>query len=202
VTISHIFFDVGGVLGTNAWDREQRAAAVVEFGLDAAELRERHPEAAAAMESGRMTLAEYLRTTVFHRPRPFTPEAFIAFMREQSQPWPESIAVARALARAGHWRLATLNNESEELNVYRLRHFGLTDIFATFFTSCWLRVAKPSAQIFERALAMSQAEPPRTVFVDDRPRNLDAARALGMQTVLFTDADRLRRDLAALGVVI
>ena len=35
----------------------------------------------------------------------------------------------------------------------------------------------------------------------DRERNLDAARALGMQAVRYADADRLRTDLAALDVV-
>lgn len=30
----------------------------------------------------------------------------------------------------------TINNESAELNAHRLQHFGLTDIFATFFSSC------------------------------------------------------------------
>jgi putative hydrolase of the HAD superfamily len=200
VTVTHLFFDIGGVLGSNAWDREQRAAAVAAFNLDAAELAERHPEAAASLETGRMTLDEYLRCTVFHRPRVFTPEDFTGYMKALSTPWPASIAFARALAEAGRWRLATLNNESAELNRYRLRQFGLTGIFGAFFSSCWLGVAKPSPRIFELALAMSQAEPGASVLVDDRPRNCDAARALGMLTVQFTDVERLRGDLAAFGV--
>jgi putative hydrolase of the HAD superfamily len=200
MTVTHLFFDIGGVLGSNGWDREQRAAAVAEFNLDAAELAERHPEAAASLETGRMTLAEYLRCAVFHRPRAFTPEEFIAYMKGLSTPWPASIAFARSLAETRRWRLATLNNESAELNVFRLRQFGLTEVFGAFFSSCWLGVAKPSPRIFELALAMSQAEPGASVLVDDRPRNCDAARSLGMLTVQFTDVDRLRSDLAALGV--
>jgi putative hydrolase of the HAD superfamily len=200
MTVTHLFFDIGGVLGSNGWDREQRAAAVAEFSLDAAELAERHPEAAASLETGRMTLAEYLRFSVFHRPRAFTPEEFIAYMKGLSTPWPASIAFARSLAETRRWRLATLNNESAELNVFRLRQFGLANIFGAFFSSCWLGVAKPSPRIFELALAMSQAEPGASVLVDDRPRNCDAARSVGMLTVQFTDVDRLRSDLAALGV--
>jgi len=202
VTISHIFFDIGGVLGTNAWDREQRAAAVAAFHLDATELAERHPEAAASLETGRMTLDEYLRFAVFHRPRAFTPEDFIAYMQGLSTPWPASIAFARTLAEAGRWRLATLNNESQELNTFRLRQFGLRGLFGAFFSSCWLGVAKPSPRIFELALAMSQAEAGSSVLIDDRQRNCDAARAIGMVTVRFTDVERLRRDLADLGVAI
>ena len=200
MTVRHIFFDVGGVLGSNGWDREQRAAAAQHFGLDVTEVEDRHGEAVATLEQGRMPLDEYLRCTVFHRPRPFTPAAFKAFMLAQSRPFPETIDLARALARTGRYRLMTINNESAELNQYRLEQFGLRDIFITFFSSCWLGVLKPARRIYEVALAMSQAEAADSVFIDDRERNLEPARALGMRTIRFTDALGLRQELAAMGV--
>jgi putative hydrolase of the HAD superfamily len=200
VTISHVFFDIGGVLGSNGWDREQRAAAAQQFGLDAAELEDRHGEAVAMLEQGRMPLDEYLRCTVFYRPRPFELAEFKAYMLAQSTPFPDTIDLARALARTGRYRLMTINNESAELNRYRLELFGLRDIFITFFSSCWIGVLKPARRIYEVALAMSQAEPEGSVFIDDRERNLEPARALGMRTIRFTDALRLRQELAALGV--
>jgi len=96
--------------------------------------------------------------------------------------------------------LMTINNESAELNQYRLEHFGLRDLFITFFSSCWVGILKPAQRIYELALAMSQATPESSVFVDDRARNLDPARNLGMRTIQFTDAARLRQELAGLGV--
>lgn len=200
MTITHVFFDIGGVLGTNGWDREQRAAAATRFGLDAAEFADRHQEAAASWESGKMTLDEYLDCAVFFRPRGFSREDFKAFMFAQSTPFSDTIALARALARAGRWRMMSLNNESADLNCYRLRHFGLTDIFVAFFSSCWVGVLKPSRAIYELALAMSQAEPGRSVFIDDRPRNLDPAAALGMKVIHYTGAAELKGALAGLGV--
>ncbi|HTC25160.1 MAG TPA: HAD family phosphatase [Gemmatimonadales bacterium] len=200
MTVTHVFFDIGGVLGSNGWDREQRAAAVRHFNLDATELDDRHDESSPMLEQGRMTLDEYLRSTVFYKRRPFTMEAFKAFMFAQSRPFPDTIDLARALARAGNYRLMTINNESAELNQHRLEQFGLRDIFITFFSSCWVGVMKPARRIYEVALAMSQADPARSVFIDDRERNLVAARDLGMQTIRFTDAPTLRQDLAQLGV--
>ena len=200
MTISHVFFDIGGVLGSNGWDREQRAAAAQHFGLDVAEVEDRHGEAVATLEQGRMSLDEYLWCTVFHRPRPFEPAEFKAFMLAQSTPFPETIDLARALARTGRYRLMTINNESAELNQYRLEQFGLRDIFITFFSSCWVGILKPARRIYEVALAMSQAEADDSVFIDDRERNLEPARALGMRTIRFTDALGLRQELAALGV--
>jgi putative hydrolase of the HAD superfamily len=198
--ISHLFFDVGGVLGTSGWGSDARARAVARFRLDDADFDRRHREVVGQWEEGRMTLAEYLDCTVFHAPRPFARQEFVAFMHEQSRPHPDSVALARALADTGRYRLMTLNNESAELNAYQLELFGLGPIFAAFFSSCWLGVAKPSRRIFELALAMGQAEPSRSVFIDDREQNLAPARALGLHAVRFTTADALRHDLAALGV--
>ena len=84
MTVRHIFFDIGGVLGSNGWDRQQRAAAVRHFGLEVAELEDLHGETIAMLEQGRMGLDEYLRCTVFYRPRSFTPEDFKAYMQAQS----------------------------------------------------------------------------------------------------------------------
>jgi putative hydrolase of the HAD superfamily len=200
VTVTHIFFDIGGVLGSNGWDREQRAAAARHFDLEVAELEDLHGETVAMLEQGRMSLDEYLRCTVFYRPRPFELEEFKACMLAQSAPFPETIDLARALARTERYRLMTINNESAELNQHRLQQFGLRDIFIAFFSSCWVGVLKPARRIYEVALAMSQAEPDSSVFIDDRERNLEPARALGMRTIRFTDALRLRQELAGLGV--
>ena len=200
MTITHVFFDVGGVLGTNGWDREQRAAAARHFALEAGEMEEMHSDAVAMLELGRITLDEYLRTAVFYCPRPFTLEAFKAYMLAQSEPFPDTIALARALARTGRYRLMTINNESAELNQHRIERFGLRDSFIAFFSSCWVGVLKPARRIYEVALAMSQAEPAASVFIDDRERNLEPARLLGMRTVGFTDAVRLQQELAGMGV--
>jgi putative hydrolase of the HAD superfamily len=198
--ITHLFFDVGGVLGTSGWGSVARAAAVAKFGLDATDFDRRHREVVGQWEAGGLTLDEYLDCTVFDTPRPFTRESFAGFMREQSRPYQDSIALARALAATGRYRLMTINNESAELNAHRLRAFALAPTFTAFFSSCWLGVAKPSRRIFELALGMSQAEPSNAVFVDDRAQNLAPARALGLHALKFTTVDVLRGDLAALGV--
>jgi putative hydrolase of the HAD superfamily len=198
--ISHVFFDVGGVLGTGGWDAGQRARAADRFGLDPAEFDRRHAEVDEMWEDGRMTLDQYLDCTVFFKPRGFNRDQFTAFMCSQSEPFPETITIARALADAGRQRLMTLNNESAELNTYRLRHFGLIDIFHAFFSSCWLGAMKPSPRIFELALSLSQADPVRSVFIDDREENVASARALGMHAIWFRSAGQLAHELRALGI--
>jgi len=196
-----VLFDIGGVLGSNGWDGEQRQAAVEHFDLDASEFQYRHEETVGALEAGEITLDEYLDVTVFAEERSFSREDFTRFMFAQSMPWPDSIGLARELADTRLVRLATLNNESAELNCHRIDRFGLRDIFPTFFTSCWIGVRKPTHAIYERVLGMTQADPRRTVFIDDRLQNLTPARALGVRTIHFRSATQLRSDLAEIGLL-
>lgn len=201
MTITHVFFDIGGVLGTNGWDRDERRAAVEHFGLDPEDFEYRHQEIGGDLEEGRMSLAEYLDLTVFYEPRPFTPEQFVDFMKSQSRPFPESLAIVRALRAAGRVRLMTLNNESVELNLHRIAAFDLCALFGAFFTSCWLGSRKPAPLIYRRALGISQADPAHALFIDDREQNLGPARALGMRTIRFRGPGPLRDELRALGLL-
>src|SRR5439155_5797301 len=54
VDLEPVLFDIGGVLGTNGWDREQRTAAAVRFDLDADDVQYRHEETIGDLESGRI----------------------------------------------------------------------------------------------------------------------------------------------------
>lgn len=198
--IDRVLFDIGGVLGSNGWDREQRARAVQEFALDPTDFQYRHEETVGALESGQITLDEYLHITVFCSSRSFTPQAFKDFMFSQSVPFPESVAVARALSQRST-QMVTLNNEAEALNVYRIERFGLSGLFSAFFSSCWMGTRKPTRQIYERALGMLQADPHRCLFIDDRLQNLAPASALGMHTIHFQTAEQLAAELGALGLM-
>ena len=198
--ITHLFFDVGGVLGTSGWSTADRAEAAGRFGYDLKDAEHRHDTVVGALETGAMTLDEYLDHTVFAQPRPFTRDAYIAFMKSRSVPNADSIGLARALAATGRYRMVTLNNESEALNVHRIACFGLGDIFDAFLSSCWLGVAKPARRTYRLALALTQAPPNRSVFIDDREENLEPAREAGIHTIHFTSAPDLRSALGALGI--
>jgi putative hydrolase of the HAD superfamily len=193
--IRHIFFDIGGVLGSNGWDREQRLRAVEKFDLKADDFQWRHEEVMGEWEEGRITLDEYLDIAVFYTPRNFSHEEFIEFMYSQSIPDEATIRIARQLCRQAGYTLMTLNNEAEELNAYRIEKFGISQIFEAFLSSCWLGVRKPIRRFYSRALGIAHAEPATSLFIDDRQQNLIPASALGMNVVLFKSATQLRSDL-------
>jgi putative hydrolase of the HAD superfamily len=193
--IRHIFFDIGGVLGTNGWDREQRERAVERFNLDAHDFQCRHEEIVGAWEEGRISIDEYLDIAIFHEPRAFSRDEFVEFMHSQSVPDTKTVDLARELTRQPGYTLMTLNNESDELNRYRIGKFRISEIFEAFLSSCWLGVRKPTQEFYERGMGIGQADPGTSLFIDDRPQNLAPAKKLGMQVILFTSAAQLRSDL-------
>jgi putative hydrolase of the HAD superfamily len=196
--ITTLFWDVGGVLLTNGWDRDTRREAAARFGLNFDELEERHEPLLSALETGKMSLDEYLDQAVFCRPTSFARGEFKSFIYAQSQPFPESLALARELA--GKYLMCVINNESTELNLYRIQKFGLREIFTVFFSSCFVRLRKPDPTIYRLALDMIQKTREECCFIDDRPLNLEGARKAGIRAIQFQDAGRLRRELAELGV--
>lgn len=196
--IRALFWDVGGVLLTNAWDHQERDHAIERFGLDKAEFEARHQQALERFEQGRLSLDGYLDETVFYCPRPFSREEFTRFMLSLSEPKNEVIALARQLSR--DYLMATINNESRELNQFRIRKFELAESFHLFVSSCFVGVRKPDQRIYQIALDLTQQNPDECLFLDDRPLNLDGARRVGMRALLVENPEQLKQDLKAQGV--
>jgi putative hydrolase of the HAD superfamily len=201
-TISALFWDNGGVILTNGWDRDARHRAVEKFQLDWTEFEDRHELVLNAFETGSLSLDDYLKRTVFYRTRPYTLEDFRKFMFAQSQAMPESLAFVGRLAQTKQVLMAALNNESLEINEYRIATFKLRGYFEIFLSSCYLKVRKPNPEIFRLALKITQRAPEECVLVDDRELNLECARELGIHTILFKAARQLRDDLARLGITV
>jgi putative hydrolase of the HAD superfamily len=199
--ITALFWDVGGVLLSNAWDREQRQRTLEEFNLDEVEFESRHEMLVSSFERGKITLQNYLERTVFYRPRSFTAEAFTQHMFSLSTPNPETLELGKELNRSGKYLMSTINNESKELNLYRIQTFGLREIFSVFVSSCFVGLRKPEEGIYRLALEITQRPPEECCFIDDRPLNLDSAARLGMQVVQMKTAEQLRADLQKLGVI-
>ncbi len=96
---------------------------------------------------------------------------------------------------------ALSNMEPDKFALRRARYgfFGLLD-------GCVISglegAAKPDRKIFEILLSRYGLEPAATVFIDDLPANVAAARELGVVAITFTTTARLRRDLRDLGLAV
>ena len=198
--IRALFWDVGGVLLTNAWDHTQRSAALEHFHLDEAEFHDRHEMVVSSFERGKITLDEYLDRTVFYRTREFSREAFRDYIYSLSLPLPGMLEFARKVTDSGRYFMGTINNESRELNDYRIEKFGMRKIFRLFISSCFVGLRKPERDIYRLALETTQISGGECCFIDDRSLNLECAAKLGMRTIEMKTLAQLQADFARLGV--
>ena len=198
--ITTLFWDIGGVILTNGWDRSSRREAANVFHFDYEEFQDRHDLSFPAFDCGQISLNEYLDRTLFYRARAFSREEFIAFMFAQSKECPDTRAVLADAARTGKYFIGSINNEPSELNQYRIEAFNLRRDFLVFFSSCYVRSRKPEETIFRVALEVTQRPPEQCVFIDDRPLNLESPRRLGFNVIHHQNAEQLRSELRNYGV--
>lgn len=198
--IRAIFWDVGGVLLTNAWDHTQRMQALDRFEIDQKEFHDRHEMVVSSFERGKISLDEYLDRTVFFRHRSFTRQEFREYMLSLSEPLPGMLEFAQSLTNTGKYLMGTINNESRELNYFRIEKFGLRKIFRLFFSSCFVGLRKPEADIYRLALETTQIPAEECCFIDDRSINVEAAAQMGMRAIEMHTLDQLREELRKLGV--
>ena len=111
----------------------------------------------------------------------------------------QAVSVLAEVKAAGLPCYALSNMEPDAYRV-RCARFGFMTWFDGHVISGLEGVAKPDRRIFEILLDRYALAAEATVFVDDVPRNVEAARALGINAVRYTGAEQLRQEFRALGV--
>lgn len=188
---------------TNGWDLQQRTRVLGRLGVDLGAYEEAHERANYYWERGLINAEDFFMQTVLRA----NPRLGLTFdvlwpqvCAESKVLHPECLDMLAELKESGRWRLATLNNESRELNEYRLDAFKLRTLFDYFVCSAYVHEMKPMAGIFESATDISGFAASTALLVDDKQENCAAARALGMQAVLFESPAQLRAALAGFDI--
>lgn len=114
--------------------------------------------------------------------------------------FPASVRMLRALKSAG-FRVHALSNYPGEQIAFLYGRFAFMREFDTVVLSGLIGVQKPAAGIYEYLLERIGTRD--CWFLDDRPENVDAARACGMRAIRYTppppDAD-MDRIIEAAGL--
>lgn len=93
------------------------------------------------------------------------------------------------------------NFSGEFFPPFRAKHAALFDRFREIVVSGDERLVKPDPAIYALALNRFGLRAEEALFVDDNAANIDAATAMGIHAVLFTDADSFRRELVRVGLL-
>jgi FMN phosphatase YigB (HAD superfamily) len=113
---------------------------------------------------------------------------------------PESLALLVDLQKAGYKTYGLSNWTTETFPPTRRAHPFFNTLDGIILSS-EVKVCKPNPKIYQILLERYRLLPEESIFVDDRQENVDAAKDLGILTVLFQTAQQVREDLKTLGVL-
>jgi 2-haloacid dehalogenase len=116
-------------------------------------------------------------------------------------PIPGTVEILRELARDGSVRLFALTNMEAHTYPLRRERYEFLRWFEGTVVSSSEGVIKPDPRIYRVLLERYGLTPGSTLMIDDNPRNIEAARSLGMPAVLFESPEALRAELEDAGVL-
>ena len=92
------------------------------------------------------------------------------------------------------YKTGVISNAWPDLRTYLVEN-KFEDAFDALIVSAEVGVMKPEPKIYQIALEQLNIKPEEAVFVDDISSNVDAARTLGMQGILFRNPEQTMSKL-------
>lgn len=97
-------------------------------------------------------------------------------------------------SKTNGYKVALLTNVIEPTyNV--LKSAGRYEYFDAVIASCKVGLAKPEKEIYDLALKRLNTTPDKSIFIDDKQKNLDPAIAMGFHTILAEKPAQIISDL-------
>jgi len=116
-----------------------------------------------------------------------------------SHEYPDSIALLRALIARGN-DVTLLTNFAKDTFREAQRRFPALAESRGVTVSGEVQLIKPDPAIYEHHTRTFALTPSATLFIDDSPANVDAARVHGWHAEIFSDVEQLKGDLTRYGI--
>lgn len=201
--IKAIIFDFGGVFNNAHETMDGFSAAAERWGYDRQTLYDLLYSGQSWQDAklGRITTDDYWRSmmTALGADPSGDLAAFRAELFVGEQLNRDVVAIAEELHK--RYPLALLSNATDELEYVLEHQFRVHHLFKVVVNSARHGIAKPEPAAYRVALDGLGVAPREALFIDDKPRNVAAAEALGILSLPFTDAATLRRDLQRLALL-
>lgn len=185
-----IIFDYGGVLVFHQTDTEQAEMADL-VGIPVERFHELYWADRHAYDKDQPA-EEYWATIARDGGVTLKPESVERLRRLDSQSWmhydPVMWEWIEELRAAGK-RLAILSNMPRDLGETLRAETTRFDNFDHVTLSYALKAAKPEPEIYQECIRGIGTAPDRTLFLDDRIINIEAAHALGIGAIQFTSRE-------------
>ena len=158
-----------------AWNEEQDRGRTFAAGIE--EAAARHPDRRALIEAYFARWGEMMAGEI---------EGAVAILAE--------------LKNAGY-ELHALTNWSAETFPFARERFAFIEWFESILVSAEVGLIKPDPAIFQLLLERIGRTPAECIYIDDNPKNVAGAAALGFDGIAFASAEQLRDALVRRGLL-
>ncbi len=187
--IKAIIFDYGGVIGDDPyWTWLGKNIENLD------EKREYFHKISLAVDACEISTEEFVRGIAVKAGMP--DEKVEREIRELLKVYPEVKSLLAELKPK--YKIALLSNFIFDWLDPVLRSNDLYQFFDVPIISTTVRMRKPDPEIYKLTLSKLGIDPGESIFIDDRPKNLETAEKLGMKTILFSSPQELRGQLLEL----
>ena len=196
MTIKVVIFDLGGVLVRTEFP-QVRHRLEKQLGLEPRTLDRViwGGEDWELAQTGDITYEEYW-TRVGATLGFSTPQEISDFRREYfsgDRVDQELVDLIRELRH--RYRIGLLSNAPDKLDTWLEDNWGIKQLFDAIVFSAQVGMVKPDPRMFHLILDQLGVLPEEALFIDDYPRNIDAALGLGMKAIRFTSTAALKDEL-------
>jgi putative hydrolase of the HAD superfamily len=197
MSISTLVFDFGNVVAFFSHRRAaEQLAAYTDLPVDAVHDYLFGGQLEDDYESGRLSTAEFMALVRDACRLSCAEEQFAAAYGDMFTPNPEVCSLL-PLLKPRH-RLVLLSNTNDLHSRQFLPQFR--DVLANFnavVLSHEVGARKPDPKVYAHCQELAHCPPSQVLFLDDLPRNVEAARAFGWQGLVYAPGTDLRVALAA-----
>lgn len=102
----------------------------------------------------------------------------------------------------GNYKLGVISDMGRDWAKERVEKLDLNSRFEEIIFSSDVGVRKPNKKIFQYALNKFDFKPAECLFIDDQQKNIDGAKAVGMQGIVFESPQQLEEELIKLKVIL
>lgn len=191
--IDTIFFDWGGVIAGDPGD-DFLGLLLRTIGASDAQVEEILDTYKISFMKGEISEAEYWENLKRHYGFSIHDTISDEFKKWRGLEVNSQVLALVEQAKLRGMRVALLTNVIEPTyNVLNAAH--CYDHFDVVLASCKLGLVKPQPEIYQLALDELQTNAKRSLFIDDKQKNLDPAIAMGFQTILAEDPSQIIRDV-------
>lgn len=116
-------------------------------------------------------------------------------------PLQETVDILAHFKNNSSHRLYALTNWSDQTFPWALNTFEFLHWFEGIVVSGVEKSRKPFPEFYQILFDRYQINPAQSLFIDDNFKNIEGAKAVGLNTLHFESAQQLRKDLIGLGLL-